>query len=345
MAGVQPAAPRAGDGGRNWQHAATREDCGGGIVTFMLTFALVALSFYTVMFSFNLGLTPRLDSKSLPPEYWEMLLLSPAENGMLAAHLNYVLRTFAIYFTLPDQSFYYAGPTALVLPYLLPPLLVGIGWVLLRGGRALLLILVLAALGNSLLRYSPWASGYVVTFPILCVLIAVGLREMGRWLQGRGLVVAEKHRRAAVAALVGMLCVGQIGYYFGIHLPSFNQNNRPIPDTHDAIYRALDFPQGTYVHLVGGIVMYDFDIARFQEYFGRPDLRTDVVREVGRSTNFNADYLEALPRDADHAFFFEANAVEDVALLRQYFDVEGPFYTPYNVPPEHQLILYYAAVP
>jgi hypothetical protein len=316
------------------------------LAALIITVALVMLPLYVVTFTFHLGLAPRLDSKGLPSEYWTDLLLSNFESG-LAQHLPYVARTFLVYVTLPDQSFYYGGETALVLPYLVPVLLVGIVVVLWRGGRALLLILVLTALGNSLLLFSPWVSGYVVAYPALCLLIGVGLDVLWRYSVRIWRRVLQ-HPNCVAYSLTWVACIcaiAQTVYYFTAHLDYFNQHLRPNPDTHDAIFRALEFPPNTYVHLVGDIVFYDFDIERMETFLLRPDLRTDVVRQIGRSSNFTADYLQALPRDADHAFFLAVSADVDVALLRQYFDVEGPFYSPYNVPDQKQFALYYAAAP
>ena len=57
-------------------------------------------------------------------------------------HAAYVLKGFLIYFSLPDQSLYYSGQTALVLSFLVPPLLIGLWDMLRRGPRILLLCLV-----------------------------------------------------------------------------------------------------------------------------------------------------------------------------------------------------------
>jgi hypothetical protein len=311
------------------------------IGVFALTTVLVMLPFYTVTMSYDLGFTPRLASKGLGDDYWRMLLLSTPDMGMLALHTWYVLKTFAIYAFFPDQSFYYGGNLPLILPYLAPAFLVGVFNVLLRGKRVLLLILLLASLGNSLLRYSPWASGYVVTFPMLCVLVAFGLQKIGQWIQKRG--IFTRVQRAA-PLLVTILALGQIVYYFGPHMNAFREL-RPIPDTHDAVFRSLEFPPNTYVHLVGDIVFFNFDILRMQEYLERSDLRIDIVRQVEDATYFTAEYLQSLPRDADHAFFLPINNEANITLLRQYFDVQGPIYTPYDVPTADQLVLYYASAP
>jgi hypothetical protein len=223
---------------------------------------------------------------------------------------------------------------------------VGVFNVLLRGKRVLLLILLLTSLGNSLLRYSPWASGYVVTFPMLCVLVALGLQKIGQWLERRGFFARAQYIAPLRMAIVTMivLALGQIIYYFGPHMEAFRQL-RPIPDTHDAVFRSLEFPPNTYVHLVGDIVFFNYDILQMQEYLRRPDLHIDIVRQVDDATYFTAEYLQALPRDADHAFFLPIDNEANITLLRQYFDVEGPIYTPYDVPRADQLVLYYASAP
>jgi hypothetical protein len=149
-------------------------------------------------------------------------------------------------------------------------------------------------------------------------------------------------RATAILVLIALL---QLVYFFGVHLDVFNHQIRTTTDAQDAVFRALDFPPDTYVHIVGDVVFYDFDIMRMETFYRRPDLQTRVVRHTDEGSEFTAAYLASLPRDHDHAFFIAVGAEDDIALLRQYFDVEGPFYSPYNVPIERQFELYYAEVP
>ena len=53
-------------------------------------------------------------------------------------------------------------------------------------------------------------------------------------------------------------------------------------------------------------------------------------------------YIGALPKSVDHAFFVEPLDTVTITILAQHFTLEGPFTSPYNVPPERQLALYYA---
>ncbi|NWF69041.1 MAG: glycosyltransferase family 39 protein [Chloroflexi bacterium] len=326
----------------------------GQIAVCALAFALVALPLYSVTLSYQLPLMPRLADKGLGEAYWRDLLLSPPERGLLAQHAAHMAKAFLIYVTYPDESFYYGGHAALLLAYLVPPFLLGVARALRCGPRVLPLLLLLAALGNSLLRFSAWAAGFVVTFPALCLLTAWGCCALWgwarayfsrlRWRQGVGSGKRKIYQvillRLPWSLLIALLLAGaQVGYYFALHLPGYNLQLRPVADAQDALFRALEFPAGTRVHLVGDIVFYEFDRQRMLAFLGRGDLQVDIVRHIAEGTEFTAAYLLALARDVDQAFFIER--AEDAALLQQYFVVQGPFYSPYNVPPERQLALYY----
>jgi hypothetical protein len=130
-------------------------------------------------------------------------------------------------------------------------------------------------------------------------------------------------------------------YYFGFHLDGFNRQTRLWTDYQDAVFRSLDFPAGTQVHIVGNHEFYDWDIARMLEFLGRSDL--DIhVRQHRTIWAFDAAYLDSLPRSVDHAFYLEAADTPSLDLLRAHFDLLPPQTSPYRVPPDLQFVLHYA---
>ena len=142
--------------------------------------------------------------------------------------------------------------------------------------------------------------------------------------------------------LVGLLIgVGQVAYYFGEHLPNFDNQfraSRPFPDIEDAVYRSLDFPPGTQIHIISrGVINREFG-ANFLAFF-----RDDVQADGYVSGELDTDQLGMLSRDVDQAFFIEAEDVFTLSLLQNHYQsaLEGPIFSPYNGLPEKQLILFY----
>jgi hypothetical protein len=139
------------------------------------------------------------------------------------------------------------------------------------------------------------------------------------------------------AVLVVALVVGQIRHYFGPYLDHFNVFIRPGHDGEDAIFRALDFPDGTRVHIVArDVVIWDLNLDAMTDFWD-----ADLVVNVMVPEEVTAEYLAALPRDVDHAFFVDANFPGVIEALRAAFPLDGPHFSPYNVPRFKQLALYY----
>jgi hypothetical protein len=306
-----------------------------------LTATFAALPFYAVMLGQGYSFLPRLGAKGFAADYWRGVLLATGGESNFSAHLQHILGTFSHYAFTPDASFYYGGTLPLILPHLSLFFLLGVVATLWRGPRLLLLWLVGASMGNSLLTTGAWASGLVVTFPALALLTALGIWEAWQFIACR--LRPQVHsfiRRAALIALALALAV-QVIYYFGFHLDGYNQQVRLWTDYQDAVFRSIDFEPGTAIHIVGQHEFYDWDKARMLEFLGRPDLEINV-RQHGTIWAFDAAYLESLSPLRDHAFFIEAADTDSLELLRQYFDLETPSASPFFVPESLQFVLYYA---
>jgi 4-amino-4-deoxy-L-arabinose transferase-like glycosyltransferase len=313
-----------------------------GLALAGLAALLVALPIYLTLWSRNDAMAMRMNEAGLNDAYWQNLFVSGDANTM-AEHLYRIRSSFAIYVNLPESSLFYGGGQPLLLGYLVAPLLLGLfyaAWRLRSPGTLLVVLwLLLASFGNSLLVTSTHSPRYVVVFPALALLVAVGVRYI---LPLTGLNrLPRKPRFALVGALVATFAVGQIAYYFGPHLDRFRYDfwfNRASPDGQDVAFRSAGFPMGTQVHVITQ-----------QPYMTLPEdgailnfLSDGVLIEHYLSREINPETLRRLPLYTDHAFFIEPDDMNTLFLLRQFFRLDGPQFSPWNVPMGRQFIMYYA---
>ena len=125
-----------------------------------------------------------MDASGLSGSFWSDLLASPWEGGLryLVNHLSPAIRIYALQ---PEQSIYYGGDTALLLPALVPFFVIGLMVIFRRirsPGSLLLWWLLAVSAGNSLLIISAATTRYVVIFPALALITALGLVEFLQWL-------------------------------------------------------------------------------------------------------------------------------------------------------------------
>jgi hypothetical protein len=122
----------------------------------LCTVFLAAPVYYTLA-AIHKPLTGRMDASGIGAGFWNTFSASPF-NALLDYLVNHLSPAIRVYALLPDQTRYYGGDTALILPLLVPFFIVGLFAVLrnLRTpGNLLLLLWILAvSLGNSLLQVS-----------------------------------------------------------------------------------------------------------------------------------------------------------------------------------------------
>ncbi|MEO8611058.1 MAG: glycosyltransferase family 39 protein [Chloroflexota bacterium] len=353
--------------------------------TILCTLLLAAPVYYT-LFAIHKPLTGRMDASGLDTNFWNTFNTSPFAGGLnyLVNHLSPSIRVYAL---LPDATRYYGGHTALILPLLVPFFVIGL-LIVLRysrsAGNLLLLLWILAvSLGNSLLLVSSSSTHYVVVFPALALIIALGLCATLDWLPKRfscfsfspspshgdgagGEVPLTENSSSTqhsvpstqhfsftcpssliprpfllIITILFLLAVYQLAYYFGPHLANFDaefRETRPNHDIEDAVYRSLDFPPNTQVHIIG-LGKFDVGYGLKFAYFFRDDLPTDS----DISANLTRKWVSNLPRNVDQAFFFETEDIDTLELLQATFKsaLEGPFFSPYNVAPQRQYVLFY----
>lgn len=304
-----------------------------GIMTALGVAAVITIPVYFTLISLNLSLTQRMD--------YNFHLL---DNGF---HLDVLLARVAEAFLFlvhnPDALFYYyGGHQPLVIEPLVPLFLLGLGYAVWRwrsaGMMLLLLWLVATVCGNSLVQFAGLSPRFVVVFPALALVVAVGMRYVMPLVWPR-----ESGQRTVMMSMAVLLAVVQGVYYFGVHLPAYTQEfwfNRPGPDINDAMLRSSHFPPGTQIHLVNNLLadLYYQNQADYTIRFLADDLKVDVF---GPESLTDA-YLLSLPQDVDHAFFLTPADWRSLAIVRQYFTVGLAEYSPYpDIPAEEQFVLYY----
>lgn len=314
----------------------------GGVGRLLLGAALLAAPIYLAQLGYGIPPDNRWRFMRFPDAYWQQLF--SGDGAALREHLTHTLETFAFYVALPEQPIhapYYGGQHALVHGPLLPLFLLGLGvalWRVRRPASGLLLAwLALVALGASLLWAHLLASRYVVALPALALLAALGLDALLRLLRW-----ARWPRLLPALALL-LLSASLIGYYFGEHLPYYNQQARGLdPDSTDAIYRSVDFPPGTYVHLISRPTI-DYNYSRAELRFLRSD---ELVLRTPPRYKLTPVYLHDLPQNVDHAFFLRADDETGFRLIRAFFAVERiAFSANPQLAPQQALVLVYARAP
>lgn len=312
------------------------------LLALFVTALIVAAPLYYTIEATRGPLTGRLQASGFNNDYWATFLLSTLEDGWLQAHLNHLAASFLVYVHMPERAVYYGGHHPFVLEVFVPLLLMGLGWVLWRGralGGVVLLWVLFTSLGSGLLIQSAVASRFVVVFPALALLMAAGLRY------GLPPLFSAKHQRLAarlMTALALIVAGGQAGYYFAVHLPTFDaqfREARIYHDVEDAMLRAArTLPAGTQVHVILRPEFnpnYNRDLLRF--------LADDLEVDTLMSEQVTEAYIAGLDTTQDHAFFIEPDDVPTMQKILTRFTVERPVFSPYSdVPQDEQLALYFA---
>lgn len=305
----------------------------------VFTLVIVAAPIYYTLIGMGRSLAARMvdNSSALSSAYWRELFAS----GDFLRHIEYhFLPAFYIYVHRTENTLFYRGNTALLLTAVIPAFLLGLFqaiWRWRKPGLLLVLMWVVAtSLGNSLMVDSIGSPRYVMVFPALMLMAAIGLRYTTALLLPGKLTT----QTFVIVGLAVLLAVIQVNFYFNEHLPLYNQqfrNNWPHPDGQDAALRSINFPPGTQVHLISDVPP-DMFFTRGMLHFFTDDVDLDTLS----SRDFTPAYLSRLPRNIDHAFFIEPKDRRVLALLETYYNLLPPQQSPYDLPIEKQFRLYYA---
>jgi dolichyl-phosphate-mannose-protein mannosyltransferase len=306
------------------------------LVTFSLTALLIGMPVYLTLLALNRPFDERFQTTGIGGSYW----FKVQQNGSLQTLGQQLLRPILIYLHLPETGLYYGGEQGLLLPYLVVFFLLGSVWLLWRW-RALSSILLpwvaLASLGSMLLTDGAISARFVVTFPALMLITAVGMRcvppLIGSKQNGAGI---GKYLAAGVYFLVVVFAAAQTLYYFGPHLQTYNRQIRPSYDSEDALFRAASLPGPTLVQIISDSTSTESYLGGLMGYLGEYK-----VVKVLPPASVSETYLKTLPRSLHLAFFIQPKDGVTLSMLRRTFDLQGPFSSPYDVAPAKQLLLFY----
>lgn len=278
---------------------------------------IVALPLYLTWREMDAPLFGRFNASGIPLSYWLRLFLGEFEPRAFVIQFEMLARSFAIYVSYPDQSLYYNAP---LIPLALVPFFLWGVWRV-RHVRQLPFVLILvptflSLLNGLLLTNSAAFTRYLAIFPIVSVLLAVGIIAFHDWLWTRITLPKQITPQRALWGIVGVIALAQAIFYFS-YLPHYVQlfrNTRPYPDTEDALLRAHDLPSDTLVHF---IAPFDLDLGywyNLNEY-----LNGDLEIVVILSKDVTQDYLTQLDNTRRHAFFIMADDTRAVFWAREAF--------------------------
>lgn len=315
-----------------------------GIGVALLTALIVAVPVYIVIAAQHSALTNRMNDAGLGLDYWLRLVaghLTSTEQDNLILRLTV---PFQLLVHLPEQAVYYGGQTPLILTPFVPLALLGVAYALWRWRTPAVVVLlwvIATVVGNIMLRDNGQAPRFIVVFPALALLIALGARS------ALGLVTTYLPAVARLSILVLLLAViggAQAGYYFYVHIPFYNvqlREAKPYPDGTDAVLRSMALPANTQIILISDPTA-DQNVPRtLLGFLTTPSDNAPLIsKNVTEVTN---SYLFSLPHDHNYAFFVQPGHADVVERIRAVFPLSAPEISPYSdVPPDRTFLLYYS---
>lgn len=291
------------------------------LFVFVIVAILTAMPTYYALASSPANFTGRLSFSAHSGTYWDALFSGENPDGGWKNLANSASWSFLFYINKAEDFIHYGGHTGLIITAIVPFFFLGLWqaiWRIFRrdAGSALLVAWVIwTGLGNSILTSSYVSTRYVLVFPALAILIAVGLRytlpllvrpspRMMNWMLG------------TFAFLI--VFVNGV-YYFGVHLPIFEGEYRTLRhyrDIEDAILRSTDFRPGTQVHLVVDTLVNERDNSDLMNFVVDGITTYTVMRE-----DFTLEYVDELRRQVDQAIYLPRGDESLLALLTDEYGV------------------------
>lgn len=304
-----------------------------GVLITLLTAAALAAPVYITLNSLETSYAARMEETSMSQREWVEGVEGLVRNNPPPYFKDNFVAPLMVYFQNPDGGWFY-GRTLLVI-YGVPALLLGIVHLVWRGWQPAVLLMAAwvaaATLGNTFLHESDWSPRFVVVFPALALLMAVGVRYTAPLL-----MFPPRLKAALLALTLTAITVSQMYYYFADYLPTANSDayaGRTEPD--DALFRATTLPDETIVFLIDDMVIWQFNINAFKLFY-ESDARIIAIFPE----SVPQYYQNAMVEDRPYAFFVDARDTTTLPYLSQYFELGEPEYSPYDVAREKQMVLY-----
>jgi len=259
--------------------------------------------------------------------------------GALFEHFqNRFYESYLIHVALPEASLYYAGETALILGVVLPFFLTGLALLLWRfytpAATLILLWIGLTWLGNTLLQESRISARYVVAFPAVVMVIAVGVDAVVNML-----LTSRRARNLTVFAAVMALAALQVTYFYGTHIDTFNAQfvAKMRRDAHDALIRGSHLPPDTDVYLIGDPTISSYD-ARVMMHYLQPAANVLLYSKE----EFDEFSMQLALPTRNQAYFVQSDDLKTISMINSYFPtLVGPIFSERDLPPEQQYVLYF----
>lgn len=146
-----------------------------------------------------------------------------AGNDVTGFLLEQAHRSFGAYTVLPDSSTHYDPGIPLLTNISAVLFLFGVGLVLLRWRRIDSMLIVAwlggtAVFGGMLLMSPPASARYITTAPVLCLLVAIAIVQVGTIVQ-RSLRLPPQSLHGIITALVVTISVWNVDFYFNTYTP------------------------------------------------------------------------------------------------------------------------------
>lgn len=264
----------------------------------------------------------------------------PESESSREAYISRLKTTFRVYTNLPESLlYYYGGDHAFLLAVLIPFFLLGGAYALWRfRNPAFLLVIwvVSTSVGNSLIKDVTISARYVVVFPALALLVALGIRETAALVWPKKLPAYTQ--AIVLTGLIVGLCIYQVDFYMGPQLTRYNEQIRnKQKDGEDALFRARELPVGTQVFIVGEDII-DYGYAQSIMNYLRPGMNVELFAR----DQMTMLYLETMPERENLVFFLMPEDTRTFDRLRRFFTLLPPEKSPYNVPEDQQFLMYFA---
>lgn len=312
-----------------WQaDLASRRTLRRGAAWALLSFALVTGPVYLTLYDLRLPLAARLDRTTTT------LVGTPPHEAVITV-LERLPDALAMLFIKPDPGWFYGANEALVPPWLLPVALIGLLWACWRWRHSSLAGLLLAwllatALGSALLNNLD-APRYVVVFPALALLIALGIDLLLRGLP----------RAASRSAMVGAMLLALVGpvHYFGGYLPGYIADFPQQTIIDDMRLRSRFLPDNTHVQVILRQPTFQIDEITYMQFVGRHADRVYVT--FIRPELLDVMMLRSELTSRNVALFVAPDDDASQALIEGTWPGIMPQPSPYPDLPDQTLLLYF----
>jgi hypothetical protein len=174
----------------------------------------------------------------------------------------------------------------------------------------------------------------------LALLVALGVEALLRLAAPN---LRTLNRLAAVIA-AGLIAI-QGYYYFGPYMATFNEAFRDDRgrglDVEDALFRSVDFPDGTNIIIIDSPAWYPPDLNNIMHYLRGGPIRTVAVYPV-QPGDVTEGYLSSLRRDIDTAFYVNPlDRVNIDRIVAAFPAIQGPLRTEFEPSLGEDFLLYY----